>query len=66
MKLKELKTHFADMVEEENIKTKAKVTEDFAMRQAKSNIQKLYSKVVKKPKIDEKLRQDLEAEIKNP
>ena len=32
MKLEELKTHFATMVEEENIKTKAKVNEDFAMR----------------------------------
>ena len=66
MKLSELKTHFADIVVEENERFKAKLHEDYENKMSQAMIRKEYAASVKRPKIDEQLRVDLISEIKKP
>ena len=53
MKLSELKTHFADIVVEENERFKAKLHEDYENKMSQAMIRKEYAASVKRPKIDE-------------
>ena len=61
-----MKTHFADIVAEENELIKNKVYEEFETEQLRALARKEHSEKVKKPKIDPELKAKLENEIKNP
>ena len=65
-KLNELKTHFADRVAEEQFILKHKLREDKETKLASLKHRIEYGSSVKKPKIDESLRDKLVNEIKHP
>ena len=66
MKLGEFKTHFHDVVAQENAELKAKVNEDFDIRATNQIIRKEYAERIPKPKVDDNLREKLKTEIKKP
>ena len=53
MKLSEMKTHFADIVADENDRLKQKVREDYENKMMIQNQRREYASQVKKPRIDE-------------
>lgn len=61
-----MKTHFADIVADENDRLKQKITEDYTNKLMVQNQRREYASQVKKPKIDESLRDKLISEIRNP
>ena len=61
-----MKTHFADIVAEENELIKNKVYEEFETEQMRAIARKEYSEKVPRPKIDLELKAKLENEIKKP
>ena len=65
-KLMDFRTQFSDRVQEENQRLKAKITEDFDSKLLNQQARKEYASSVKKPRIDENLKDKLLNEIKNP
>lgn len=61
-----MKTHFADIVAQENEFIKNKVYEEFETEQQRAIARKQYADKVKKPKVDVELKAMLENEIKKP
>ena len=65
-KLMDFRTQFSDRVLEENQRLKAKITEDFDSKLLNQQTRKEYASSVKKPRIDENLKDKLLNEIKHP
>lgn len=62
----DFRTQFSDRVLEENQRLKAKITEDFDSKLLNQQTRKEYASSVKKPRIDENLKDKLLNEIKHP